>query len=604
MGNILRVTLSNLTANQMITLLILCFFTFAIHRQVQACGGEYTSLTGLLSSPLYPSQYPPDQDCVYIIRAPTGYRITLTFLRFELADETNNCQHDYLQIRDGGSGTSPFLSIYCNTTAYTRRSSSNTMWIRFRSDSSQSAAGFHASYTAAIIPQKFLLVTASVLSGYLGINNIDIDTYSTVDIPLIGVQDPAAVDYNPMNGRFYWTDNVEKTIRSANLDGSDARLVRYLGLDARPDGLCVDALSRLIFYTDSGNKVIGMITMYSNTHRIVINSSLDMPKDIEVDKRNGVMYWSDRGATPTIERANYDGTGRQTLVSGGEYLKQPNAIALDTVEGRLYWADGGTQKVGWVDLEGRKTSVILQQPGLVFHGLDLYLNDFFVTDWSFLNLNQTIKTHLYRYGKDGGNRREVANSRSRLNDIRVHAEEVEDKGPNGCGSNNGGCSYICVPTPGNRSKCLTEDGASTKSESPTTGSSTKARDLVTPSSTSDPSIPAESESVSTNTKIIIAVCVVAAVVGIAVIIALFIFFKLRRCACGSNRKELVVSTQRHNTPEVPLGSLTATSNNISGVNAQHNDHSYQSGYREGNSSDAGETNCEQPAIITPKKLYP
>lgn len=29
---------------------------------------------------------------------------------------------------------------------------------------------------------------------------------------------------------------------------------------------------------------------------------------------------------------------------------------------------------------------------------------------------------------DGGNRREVANSRSRLNDIRVYAEEVEDKG--------------------------------------------------------------------------------------------------------------------------------------------------------------------------------
>ncbi|XP_025080447.1 low-density lipoprotein receptor-related protein 1-like [Pomacea canaliculata] len=160
--------------------------------------------------------------------------------------------------------------------------------------------------------------------------------------------------------------------------------------------------------------------------------------------------------------------------------------------------------------------------------MDLYLNDFFVTDWSFLNRNQTIKTHLYRYGKDGGNRREVANSRSRLNDIRVYAEEVEDKGPNGCGSNNGGCSYICVPTPGNRSKCLTEDGGSTKSESPTTGSSTKARDLVTPSSTRDPNIPAESESVSTNTKIIIAVCVVAAVVGIAVIITLFIFFKKRQ----------------------------------------------------------------------------
>ncbi|XP_025082109.1 low-density lipoprotein receptor-related protein 4-like isoform X2 [Pomacea canaliculata] len=593
----------------MITPLFLFFLTLGIHPQVQACGGEYTALTGLILSPLYPSQYPPDQDCVYIIRAPTGYRITLTFDSFDVAGDWSSCKQDYIQIKDGESGTSPFLSIYCNTTAYPRRSTSNTMWIRFHSDSTQSGGGFHASYTAAIIPLKFLLITESNLPWYVGIRNIDIDTNTLFDIPLEGLKGPAGVDYDPMTGRVYWTDNGEQTIRASNLNGSDARLVRYLGLASVPDGLCVDALSRLIFYTDAGNKVIGMITMYSNTHRIVINSSLDMPKDIELDKRNGVIYWSDRGATPTIERANYDGTGRQTLVSGGEYLKQPNAIALDTVEGRLYWADGGTQKVGWVDLEGRKTSVILPQPGLVYHGMDLYLNDFFVTDWSFLNLNKTIKTRIVRYGKDGSNGRSIFGQPSKLNDIRVYAEEIEDKGPNGCGSNNGGCSYICVPTPGNRSKCLTEDGGSTKTESPTTGISTKAMDLVTPSSTSDPSISSEAESVSTNTKIIITVCVVAAVVGIAVIIALVVFrkrrqvtwehafFRMIRCAGQNNSQEHGDSTQRSNTPDVPLESLPATTNNISIVNNQHNDQSSQSGYREGNSNDTGETRVKQGLII-------
>ncbi|XP_025083522.1 low-density lipoprotein receptor-related protein 5-like isoform X2 [Pomacea canaliculata] len=559
-------------ANQMITPLILCFFTYAIHQQVQACGGEYTSLTGLISSPLYPSQYPPDQDCVYIIRAPRGYRITLTSVRFELATDSNSCQQDYVQIRDGELWTSPSLGIYCNTTGYTRRSSSNTMWIKFHSDSSQSAAGFQASYTAAIIPLKFLLVTESPLSAYVAILYIDIDTITNFAIPLDGLRDPAAVDYDPMTGRVYWTDNVEKTIRTSNLNGSDARLVRYLGLDSRPDGLCVDSLSRLIFYTDAGNKVIGMITMYSNTHRIVINSSLDMPKDIELDKRNGVIYWSDRGATPTIERANYDGTGRQTLVSGGEYLKQPNAIALDTVEGRLYWADGGTQKVGWVDLEGRKISLIQQQPGLVYHGMDLYLNDFFVTDGSFLNLTQWVKTRIFRYGKDGSNGKNLFSHPSKLNDIRVYAEEIEDKGPNGCGSNNGGCSYICVPTPGNRSKCLTEDGGSTKGETPATGSSSKA---------SDPTIPAEAESV--NTKIIIAVGVVAAVVGINFIITLVLCFKIRS---QSNRKEHVAFTKRYNKPKVTLEPSTVTTNGMPAVDDEDIYHSPQFCYREDNSNDA------------------
>lgn len=33
--------------------------------------------------------------------------------------------------------------------------------------------------------------------------------------------------------------------------------------------------------------------------------------------------------------------------------------------------------------------------------------------------------------------------------------------PNGCGNNNGGCDYICVPAPGNTSQCLYPDGIAT-----------------------------------------------------------------------------------------------------------------------------------------------
>ena len=39
------------------------------------------------------------------------------------------------------------------------------------------------------------------------------------------------------------------------------------------------------------------------------------------------MYWTDWGLSPKIEKANYDGTNRQTIISSG--LGFPNAIALD-----------------------------------------------------------------------------------------------------------------------------------------------------------------------------------------------------------------------------------------------------------------------------------
>ncbi|VDI17752.1 Hypothetical predicted protein [Mytilus galloprovincialis] len=48
------------------------------------CGGNFTELIGSFSSTNYPCNYPPDQDCFYIISVPVGYTVTLTFRTFFL----------------------------------------------------------------------------------------------------------------------------------------------------------------------------------------------------------------------------------------------------------------------------------------------------------------------------------------------------------------------------------------------------------------------------------------------------------------------------------------------------------------------------------------
>lgn len=42
------------------------------------CGGYYTDVTGTLTSPNYPSNYPDNVDCYYYITVSTGYIIQLT----------------------------------------------------------------------------------------------------------------------------------------------------------------------------------------------------------------------------------------------------------------------------------------------------------------------------------------------------------------------------------------------------------------------------------------------------------------------------------------------------------------------------------------------
>ncbi|XP_025082100.1 low-density lipoprotein receptor-related protein 8-like isoform X3 [Pomacea canaliculata] len=433
----------------------------ASQQRAEDCGGNFTQPSGSISSPLYPRSYPDNQDCIYVIQAVAGHRVTLQFVVFKLepGSTPSVCDHDYVQIRDGDSVVSPSVGIYCNSTFRPKvRSTRNVLWIKFHSDFSVSKPGFEATYTTGIIPQKFLLTTNTFLRA---IHRMDVDTGSNFVIPIDGLSNPIAIDYDPVDGRLYWTDVVEKTIRSSNLDGSGVRLVRNLGPQAVPDGLAVDSLSRLIIYTDTGNDIIALIAMNSYNHRVVVQSDIDEPRAIELDKHSGVMYWSDWGATPRIERANYDGTGRKTLVSGFQYLHWPNGLALDTVAGRVYWADGYTSKIGWTDLEGTVVSIVISLSGTHrMFGLDLHLNNLFVADWSDTRVQPTT-TYIHRMSADGTNRKTIGVVNGRLNDIHIYSEELEDNDPNGCGNNNGGCDYICVPAPGNTSQCLYPDGIAT-----------------------------------------------------------------------------------------------------------------------------------------------
>lgn len=66
---------------------------------------------------------------------------------------------------------------------------------------------------------------------------------------------------------------------------------------------------------------------------------------------NRVLFWSDWGSPPTIERANLDGTERTAIVT--QHLVRPHGLALDFDLDRLYWCDAGHDVIEYVDLDGK-----------------------------------------------------------------------------------------------------------------------------------------------------------------------------------------------------------------------------------------------------------
>ena len=99
-----------------------------------SCGGHFSTPNGILTSPLYPESYQGDTECIYTISQPIDNIILMSFHSFDVASYSWDyfCAYkDYLEIRDGLSGTSSLLGKMCgNKIPDPIQSSQNHLWLK------------------------------------------------------------------------------------------------------------------------------------------------------------------------------------------------------------------------------------------------------------------------------------------------------------------------------------------------------------------------------------------------------------------------------------------------------------------------------------------
>merc|ERR1712008_532713 len=119
--------------------------------QIFPCGDGFSLVnaeSGKIQSFNYPNDYRKFEDCNWKITVPSGSNVMLEFETPFDIENHGSCSYDYLEIRDGGAATSPFLGEkLCGTTVpNTIKSTGNTMFVKFHSDGSQPRIGFSASF--------------------------------------------------------------------------------------------------------------------------------------------------------------------------------------------------------------------------------------------------------------------------------------------------------------------------------------------------------------------------------------------------------------------------------------------------------------------------
>ncbi|XP_016424462.1 neuropilin-2-like isoform X1 [Sinocyclocheilus rhinocerous] len=128
------------------SLLVLC--AALVYGEEEPCGGHLdASDAGYITTPGYPLEYPPHQNCRWVITAPEpSQRIVLNFNpHFEL--EKLDCRYDFIEIRDGNSENADLLGRHCSNIAPPAIISSGpVLHIKFVSDYAHQGAGFSLRY--------------------------------------------------------------------------------------------------------------------------------------------------------------------------------------------------------------------------------------------------------------------------------------------------------------------------------------------------------------------------------------------------------------------------------------------------------------------------
>ena len=159
-------------------------------------------------------------------------------------------------------------------------------------------------------------------------------------------------------GRLFILDLAGGRVLSASPDGTDLKTIVDEGRKL-PDGVAVDIAAGHLYWTNMGNfqandgSILRSDLDGRNMTTIVPPGGTFTPKQLQIEKSTGKLYWCDREGM-RVMRANLDGSNIETLVdtSEGDPRPGPDArkwcvgIAVDIDRRKVYWTQKGGTKAG------------------------------------------------------------------------------------------------------------------------------------------------------------------------------------------------------------------------------------------------------------------
>ncbi|VDI61717.1 Hypothetical predicted protein [Mytilus galloprovincialis] len=140
------------------------------------------------------------------------------------------------------------------------------------------------------------------------------------------------LDIHYEKGFVYWSDVRAKKISRSTVTGTSSGDVEdiIVGTVDVPDGIAIDWIYNLLYWTDTGHNHIQVSRLDGTDRKTIIKNdgSLEEPRAIVVDPNTGLLFFTDWGSSSRIERCGMDGRDRRIIINSD--IKWPNGLTIGT----------------------------------------------------------------------------------------------------------------------------------------------------------------------------------------------------------------------------------------------------------------------------------